>query len=150
MVAGRRRRGLPSHCQLPPLPAHTGTHCITKISPTILPDTIINSVTAFALKRSIIPKAQEPREHRKRAGTLSVRFQLSRFFFFCIKIRMRSYSGTATNQCNSAKHGSIVYPGASLQHTLLPWPRNTDLQQFHKTLELGAFPQGLWDAAATG
>lgn len=52
---------------------------------------------------------------------------------------MRSYSGTATNHhYNSAEHGCIIYSGASLQHTLLPLPCNTDLQQFQKTFELGS------------
>lgn len=59
---------------------------------------------------------------------------------------MRFYTGTATNQYNSAEHSHIIHPRASLQHTLLPLPGNTNLPQFKKTFGLGVHPHGLWAA----
>lgn len=108
----------------PLLPVHLGTHCITKISPTILPDTIINSVTAFGPKRSVIHKGHGAWRTWKESRHLASEISTVQIFFFGTKIvtKMRFYSGTATNQYNSAEHGCIIYPGASLQHTLVPLP----------------------------
>lgn len=140
MVTAHRRQGLPLHHQLPLLPAHLSTHCITKISPTILPNKIMNSVTGFAPKRSIIPTGQgawRTRKEIKHFASKTSTVWIINFFLHQNKYKNEIFTVVLTQTSTTLLSTAVnVYLGVSLQHSLLPLSCNTDLQQFKKTFEL--------------